>query len=112
MSDARLSREHEEAGRGPGDSADLFLFRLSPLFTGGTLGQRFRNREAMDQIDYWRGAKLVLDEYGDNANDHAARRIAELTSQGDVAGAAVWAIVLEGIAGLRGGTRPPDGTLH
>lgn len=65
----------------------------------------------MEEIDIWRSAKLLLDQHGERAPEIAARRISELTMQGDREGAAVWGSILAAIAVLRMRERP-DGTLE
>jgi hypothetical protein len=55
----------------------------------------------MEPIDIWRVAALLLAQEGKRASKHAARRISELTEQGDIAGAALWANILAAVASLR-----------
>jgi hypothetical protein len=69
-----------------------------------------------DPHDIWRSAKLVMAEHGERAPEHTARRISELTAQGDTAGTAVWGDILAAIDTLRLGEppvmSPPGSTAH
>ena len=62
----------------------------------------------MDQIDIDRGANLLIDQYGDDAEIHAAMRVDALMEAGDVDGVAAWKRIMRAIEALQGtgaGTR-------
>ena len=44
----------------------------------------------MREIEIWRVAVLMVDRYADEAKLNSLRRAAELTVEGDHAGAAIW----------------------
>jgi hypothetical protein len=55
----------------------------------------------MERIDVWQTAALLLGTYGEAASNHAARRISDLTAQGDLISATVWTDILAAVASLR-----------
>jgi hypothetical protein len=48
-------------------------------------------------VDIWRSAKLLIDQYGDAASLHAANRCDEMLDKGDLDGRAVWSKVYEAV---------------
>ena len=52
------------------------------------------------EIDIWRVANLMLKRYGDHAEAESARRVDELTAEGDDAGVAVWRRIIDAIGQL------------
>jgi hypothetical protein len=61
-------------------------------------------------IDIWRAATLMLKRYGDNALNESASRAAELASEGDHDGAAVWRRITDAVGQLANTT--PPGPVH
>ena len=55
--------------------------------------------------DFFRAAKLLIDQHGIDAPIRAAQRADELLDEGDVDGATVWRRILEAIDELRRGPR-------
>lgn len=53
-------------------------------------------------------AQLIIDQYGDDAEDHAQSRADDLARKGDEAGRVVWLGVAEAVKLLR----QDSGTLH
>lgn len=66
----------------------------------------------IDPLDIWRSARLLMAEHGERAPEHAARRISELSAQGDTAGAAIWGDILAAIGSLRAQEPPPGAATH
>ena len=64
----------------------------------------------MDDLDVWRSAKALIDNYGDDATIHAAMRADELLAHGDMDGAATWRRVLAAVKELE--RTEPMGALH
>jgi hypothetical protein len=62
------------------------------------------------EIDIWRVANLMLKRYGDQAEAESAMRSAELATNGDSAGAAVWRRVTDAIGELV--NTIPSGPVH
>ena len=48
----------------------------------------------VSELDILRGAKAVLDHYGEDALIHAARRADQLLERGDVQGYELWLAIL------------------
>lgn len=55
----------------------------------------------MDEIDIYRSARLLVDQYGADAAVQAAMRADAMIERGDMAGAAVWKRVVRAIAELQ-----------
>lgn len=55
----------------------------------------------VDEIDIYRAAKLLVDQYGADAPVQAAMRAGVMIERGDMAGAAVWKRVMRAIAELQ-----------
>jgi hypothetical protein len=60
----------------------------------------------MDEIDIWRSAKLLMDEYGDGAELEAAKRAGSFVEAGDIEGGAVWVRIAHTILRIRDTTPP------
>ncbi len=60
-------------------------------------------------IDTWRTAKLLIEQYGEDAPTRAAMRADELMDAGDMEGRAVWLRVLAAIKELQ---NIEAGTVH
>ena len=60
----------------------------------------------MREIEIWRVAVLMVDRYADEAKLNSLRRAAELTVEGDHAGAAIWRRITIAIEQLTDTTRP------
>ena len=54
----------------------------------------------MDEIEVYRAAKLVIDQYGADAPIHAAKQVDAMRRRGDLKGAAVWKRIVWAIADL------------
>ena len=61
----------------------------------------------IQEIDIWRVAVLMVNRYADEAKANSDRRAAELATDGDHAGAAIWRRVTVGIEQLTDTTGPP-----
>lgn len=55
----------------------------------------------VDEIDIYRAAKLLINQYGADAPVQAAMRADAMTERGDMAGAAMWKRVVRAIAELQ-----------
>jgi pyruvate dehydrogenase complex dehydrogenase (E1) component len=66
----------------------------------------------LDAIGAYRGAKLLLDEYGDAADIYAVMRADELEAAGDEAGRRAWTAILAAIDELRRTARSATETVH
>lgn len=64
----------------------------------------------MLEIDIWRTAKIMVDQYGDDAPIIAAQRIDALLDLGDLDGMNVWKRVAGAIEHLMSGEKPPGVT--
>ena len=87
------------------------------LITGAGLHRAFartgwRNLPLTDKLDIWRSAKLLMAERGEQASEHAARCISELSVQGDATGVTVWSDILAAIGSLRAQKPPPGAATH
>jgi hypothetical protein len=60
----------------------------------------------MREIEIWRVAVLMVDRYADEAKLNSLRRAAELTVEGDHAGAAIWRRITIAIEQLTDTTGP------
>ena len=78
------------------------------------LGQELRNRSfanlpgVIREIDIWRVAVLMVNRYADAAEAKADRCVAELETEGDHTGAAIWRRVTVAIEQLTNTTGPPQ----
>ena len=61
-------------------------------------------------IEIYQCAKLLIDNYGDDASIHASMKADEMLAQGNLDGKAVWMRVIEAIGELQ--ASEPEGTLH
>ena len=61
------------------------------------------------EIDIWRSAKLLIDQHGDEAAIHAARRVDELLEASDLDGYTVWKRVLKAVEELLDRGPPKEG---
>jgi hypothetical protein len=61
-------------------------------------------------IDIWRAATLMLKRYGENAHNESTARAAELATEGDHDGVAVWRRITDAVAQLANTT--PPGPVH
>jgi hypothetical protein len=59
-------------------------------------------------LDIYRSAKLLIDQYGDGASLHAANRCDEMLDAGDLDGRAVWSRIYEAVLELSR-TEPGEG---
>ena len=67
--------------------------------------------EMIADIDLWRGAKLLVDRYGNTATIEAMKRADALAAQGDAAaGKVVWLRILEAVEELQ--NTQPTGPVH
>lgn len=57
----------------------------------------------MDEKDFWRSGKLLIDQYGADAAIHAAMRADQVMEAADVQGVYVWTRVLKAIEELTTG---------
>lgn len=60
--------------------------------------------------EIWQAAGVMVKRYGTDAVTEAAKRVAELESQGDEAGAAAWRRIEAAIEQLQ--AKEPDGPVH
>lgn len=51
----------------------------------------------VSDLDIYRSAKLLIDQYGDAASLHAANRCDEMLDKGDLDGRAVWSRIYEAV---------------
>ncbi|HTT79763.1 MAG TPA: hypothetical protein VMF86_08815 [Stellaceae bacterium] len=61
-------------------------------------------------IDIWRAATLMLKRYGESAHKESTARAAELETEGDHDGVAVWRRITDAVAQLANMT--PTGPVH
>ncbi|MFQ5962055.1 MAG: hypothetical protein ACE5MG_11725 [Candidatus Methylomirabilales bacterium] len=64
------------------------------------------------QIDIYRSAKLLIDQHGQNAARHAAKRADALLDAGDMEGRRAWLSILEAIEELRRTRLRGDEPMH
>ena len=64
----------------------------------------------LDDLDIYRAARLLIDQHGDGAEDHAADQVAAMMIRGDMDGVTIWRRILDAIKQLQGKT--PAGTVH
>ncbi len=62
------------------------------------------------EIDVWRSAHLMIQQYGEDAAHQADARGGDLIEQGDSAGGAVWRRIRQAIGQLQNDT--PNGPAH
>ena len=55
----------------------------------------------MDEIDIYRSAKLLIDQYGSDALVKAANRANEMQERGDIEGTAVWNRITRAVAEIQ-----------
>lgn len=58
-------------------------------------------RHAVQPLDIWRAAKVLVDQHGADAGVHAALRVDELAAAGDDTGRQVWRDILDAVAELQ-----------
>ena len=63
-----------------------------------------------DDLDIYRGAKLLVDRHGDGATVEALKRADAFAAQSDTAGKVVWLRILEAIEELQ--NTEPVGPAH
>ena len=68
--------------------------------------------DMVDEIDIWRAATILVDEFGEEAVGRAAARALELKGNGDVEGEEVWGRVMDAILELRRTIRRPEEPTH
>ena len=78
------------------------------MHRGRSAGDGVEGSEKMTtDLDIYRSAKLLVDQYGVGASLHAANRADEMLEKGDLDGQATWlriyAAVMEMLRGERGG---------
>ena len=66
----------------------------------------------MEDIDIWRTAKAMINQYGEDALIMAAQRIDELMASGDIDGRIVWRRVYFAIEELLRTEGSPQRTVH
>jgi hypothetical protein len=107
------------ADLGPGQPATETPIRLrygasystkQPLFSVKQFESQARLPGVVQEIEIWRVAVLMVKRYADDVEANAERRIDELETEGDQAGAAIWRRVTIAIEQLTN-TIPP-GPLH
>lgn len=54
----------------------------------------------VSDLDMWRSAKLLIDQYGAGASLHATHRIDEMLDKGDLDGRALWSRIYEAVLEL------------
>ena len=64
----------------------------------------------ISDLDIYRSAKLLIDQYGDQAVIEAARHADAMLAKGDMDGRAVWLRVIKVIEELQ--AEAPSGTVH
>jgi len=62
----------------------------------------------VSDLDIYRSAKLLIEQYGEGALLHAANRTDEMLDKGDLDGRAVWSRIYEAVLEL-GRKAPADG---
>jgi len=54
----------------------------------------------IEEIDVWRAARTLVDQYGDDAPVHAAMRVDDMLERGDLEGRRVWKRILVAVKDL------------
>ena len=67
---------------------------------------------AVDDLDIYRTARLLIEEHGDEAPIHAAMRADELLDAGDIDGAYAWRRIIKAIRNLLNRDPPHGRTVH
>ena len=66
----------------------------------------------ISELDIWISARVVIDEYGEDAPIHTAQRADEILEEGDLDGLAVWKRILRAVDELLAKERPEGETVH
>lgn len=61
-------------------------------------------------VDVWRAAKLLIDQYGEDATAEAMKRTDARAAKGDTTGKVLWLRILEAIEELQ--STKPNGPVH
>ncbi len=64
------------------------------------------------ELDIYRSAHELIEQYGDAADIEAAMRADELMEAGDLEGVAVWKRIVKAIEELQSQERPDDAEVH
>ena len=67
---------------------------------------------AVDDLDIYRTAKLLIGQHGDEAPIHAAMRADELLDAGDMDGRAAWLRIVRAVKELLGKRQKAGETVH
>ena len=59
-------------------------------------------------LDIYRAAKLLVDQYGEGASLRAAQRADTLLAEGDLDGASIWRAIVQAIEELQRDRRPGE----
>jgi hypothetical protein len=65
---------------------------------------------APSDLDIYRSATVLIEQYGENATIFAAKHADQLLADGDIQGQAVWKRILRATEELQ--RREPDGAVH
>ena len=65
-----------------------------------------------DDLDIYRSAKVLIDQYGDGAADHAAKMSNEMAAKDNTVGYTMWELIRNAIDELQASERTEDTTVH
>lgn len=66
----------------------------------------------VSEIDIWRAAKLLVDQHGVHADEHAMQKAIDMHHAGDHAGEVVWLKIFDCIRGLQRATATKGESRH
>jgi hypothetical protein len=67
---------------------------------------------AVDEIDIWRSARLLINQHSESAELAAARRVDQMIGRGDPAGEETWKLILGAIRVLQSNDSVKASQLH
>jgi hypothetical protein len=65
-----------------------------------------------DDLDIYRSAKVIIDQYGDGAGDHAAKMSREMAAKDDTVAFTMWKLIQAAIDELQERMPAKDSTVH
>jgi hypothetical protein len=65
-----------------------------------------------DDLDIYRSAKLIIDQYGEDAAGHAAKMSDKMATKDDTVGYTMWELIRNAIDELQAREPAKDSTVH
>jgi hypothetical protein len=82
------------------------------IFTGSACGEMCGKFSLTDNLDFYRAAKLIIDQFGDGAADHATKMSKEMAAKDDITGYTMWELVRNAIVELQARATAKNSTVH